>query len=286
MEQGRPSTTALLVALSRARHQVADHPKVFDDPLALRIIGAEGEAQARDGDAGLDSFRGRMFRGRIVVRSRITEDALHSAIKQHGVSQYVLLGAGLDTFAYRNPYPAHLLRVFEVDHPDTQAWKRRRLAEANIAVPDSLAYVPVNFETQTLAGALKAAGLRNHRPTFFSMLGVVPYIRHEAMLETFATIATFPKGSAIAFDCMFRPHPLDVPRRLLLAMLGRRYARMGEPWINYVDPHALPGDLRQLGFSRVESLSPEHINRSYFSQRSDGLKAHGGRLAGMLIAHV
>ena len=286
MEEGRPSTTALLVAMSRARHQVADTPKVFDDPLALRIIGEASAAQVRGPETSSDSLLGAAFRGRLVVRSRITEDTLHDGVKHRGVSQYVLLGAGLDTFAYRNPYPASTLRVFEVDHPDTQAWKRKQLAEAHIEVPETLRFVPVNFETQSLAERLKAAGLQSSQPTVFALLGVTPYIRHEAMLQTFSFIASFPKGSAVTFDGMFRPHPLDLPGRLVLALFGRRYARMGEPWVNYLDKHALPRELRQLGFSQVESMSSDAINRRYFANRSDGLKARGAGLAAMMIATV
>lgn len=129
LAEGRPSRTAQGTANLRAAHQLMDHPRIFDDPLALRIIGVQAEAAVR-ANAGRGPLAS--FRPFVAVRSRYAEDELARAV-QRGVHQYVVLGAGLDTFAYRNPYPG--LRVFEVDHPATQAWKRGRLQDAGIAVP-------------------------------------------------------------------------------------------------------------------------------------------------------
>src|SRR5450432_444076 len=153
MEPGKPSRTALLVAIHRAAHQVREGGVIFTDPLAMRILGADAEAQVRE--AGDDPFS-LALRQYLVVRSRITEDALASAAEQ-GTRQLVILGAGLDTCAYRSAH-GDRLRIFEVDFPATQDWKRAMLAAAGIDVPKTLVFAPVDFDRQTLADGLAAAG--------------------------------------------------------------------------------------------------------------------------------
>src|SRR5580700_6523867 len=155
MQEGKFSRTAQRVAIRRAAHQLLDEPKVLDDPLALRIIGTEAAAALRS-DPKEDHVFARAFRAFMAARSRYAEDELARAVEV-GVTQYVILGAGLDTFAYRNPHPG--LRVFEIDHPATQTWKREQLQSAGIAVPVGLTFVPVDFEGQTLADGLGRAGL-------------------------------------------------------------------------------------------------------------------------------
>src|SRR5580698_7847011 len=166
MRDTRASTTAMRVAMRRAAHQIFDDPKVFDDSVALAIVGPEGVAQLKTAGKQHSSIA-RYLRAFMAVRSRYAEDHLARAIAR-GASQYVVLGAGLDTFAYRNPYVGTALRVFEVDHPATQEWKRARLAEAGIAIPESVTHAPVNFEHQTLAEGLHQAGFDETRATFFS----------------------------------------------------------------------------------------------------------------------
>src|SRR5882762_1319056 len=167
MQEGTFSRTAERVAIRRAAHQLLDQPRVLDDPLALRIIGSEAEEALRSNPKEDHSFS-RAFRAFMAARSRYTEDELANAFA-HGVRQYVVLGAGLDTFAYRNPHPG--LRVFEVDHPATQAWKREQLQAAAIAIPASLTFVPVDFERQTLADGLAQCGFNPSGAAFFSWLG-------------------------------------------------------------------------------------------------------------------
>src|SRR5215475_14796125 len=151
MKEGQPSATARRVAIRRAAHQLLDKPKVFDDPLALRIIGHESASALQNGSDQSESTRlGQYLRAFVAARSRYAEDELALAIER-GVRQYVILGAGLDTFAYRNPYPERALRVFEVDHPATQVWKRARLKEVGVPLPVDLRFAPVDFEGQTLA---------------------------------------------------------------------------------------------------------------------------------------
>src|ERR1700709_2850396 len=161
MHDDRPSKTAFRVALRRAAHQTLDDPKVFTDPLALAIVGAEGETALRVEARKFQTPAGRTLRAFMAVRSRYAEDGLADAFA-NGIRQYVVLGAGLDTFAYRNPFSE--LRVFEVDHPATQAWKRRRLEAGNISSPASMIFAPVDFESQTLADRLARAGVGAARP--------------------------------------------------------------------------------------------------------------------------
>src|ERR1700686_1320542 len=180
MQEGKFSKTAHRVAIRRAAHQLLDQPRVLDDPLALRIIGSEAEEALRS-DPKEDHAFSRGFRAFMAARSRYAEDELAHAVA-HGVRQYVVLGAGLDTFAYRNPHPG--LRVFEVDHPDTQEWKREQLLAAGIAVPSALSFVPIDFERQTLADGLARAGFGAGDAAFFSWLGVTPYLTREACRTT------------------------------------------------------------------------------------------------------
>ena len=276
LSDGRPSVTAQGAASLRAAHQLVDKPRIFDDPLALRIIGADAEVavRARAGQGPMAPFR--PF---VAVRSRYAEDELARAV-QLGVRQYAVLGAGLDTFAYRNPYPRSRLRVFEVDHPATQAWKRGRLTETGIAAPESLTFVPIDFEKQTLAGGLRQAGFKANEPAFFSMLGVTVYLTRDGVRDTFKFVASLPSGTEIVFDYALVPSALSESDRAWHDEAARRATMGGEPWLTYFEPLALAVELRALGFIRVEDLGPDEIHARYFKQRTDGLRLTGlARLA-------
>ncbi len=272
MEEGRPSRTALSAAKHRAVHQLVDVPKVFDDPLALKIICENAKKKIWVDLCQLQKKSS--LRAFIALRSRYAEDELARAI-QRGVRQYVVLGAGLDTFGYRNPYPVPHLRVFEVDHPATQTWKRVRLREAGIAIPDSLTFAPVDFEQQTLADGLNRAGFRADEPAFFSMLGVVVYLTKTAVMETFKFVASLPAGSEIVFDYGILSSMLSERQRSAREYLARRVAAIGEPWITYFDPVSLEGDLRAMGFKQVEDFGLEAAKERYFKDRTDGLRISG-----------
>jgi methyltransferase (TIGR00027 family) len=272
MEEGSPSRTALSAATHRAVHQLLDVPKVFDDPLALRIICENAKKGIWVDLCQLQKKSS--LRAFIALRSRYAEDELARAI-QRGVRQYVILGAGLDTFGYRNPYPVSRLRVFEVDHPATQTWKRVRLREAGIAIPDSLIFAPVDFEQQTLADGLNRAGFRTDEPAFFSMLGVVVYLTKTAVMETFKFVAALPAGSEIVFDYGILSSMLSERQRSARESLARRVAAIGEPWITYFDPASLARDLRGGGFKQVEEFGPQEVNERYFKDRTDGLCISG-----------
>jgi len=281
MEEGSPSRTALSAATQRALHQLLDAPKVFDDPLALKILCENAEKPVWVDLRQLPKKRS--LRAFIALRNRYAEDELARAI-QRGVRQYVVLGAGLDTFGYRNPYPGSRLRVFEVDHPATQTWKRERLRKAGIVIPDSLTFAPVDFEQQTLAEGLKRAGFRADEPAFFSMLGVVVYLTKTAVMDTLKFVASLPAGSEIVFSYAIPSSMLTERQRAARKYLARQVAAMGEPWMTYFNPESLARDLRSLGFTQVEDFGPDAANDRYFKDRNDGLRVGGtGRLMKALV---
>jgi methyltransferase (TIGR00027 family) len=284
MKEGQPSRTAQLVAVRRAAHQLLDEPKVFDDPLALRIIGQESALSLHtDQHQPEDPQPSLHLRAFYVARSRYAEDELALAVER-GVRQYVILGAGLDTFAYRNPFPEGALRVFEVDHPATQAWKRARLEEAGISLPVDLTFAPVDFEGQTLADGLQNAGYDPSQIAFFSWLGVTMYLTTEGMRATLRFIASAPKGSGVVFDYTVFPSLLTPDQRLVFDALVKRVDWVREPWQMFFHPAELKKDLRAMCFGHVEDIGPEDINARYFKDRTDGLRV--GRLAHIMDARV
>jgi methyltransferase (TIGR00027 family) len=272
MQEGKFSRTAHRVATRRAAHQLLDEPRVLDDPLALRIIGSEAAAELRSNPKEHHAFS-RAFRAFMVARSRYAEDELAFAVGE-GVTQYVILGAGLDTFAYRNPHRG--LRVFEIDHPATQAWKREQLQAADIPIPPSLTFVPVDFEQQTLAAGLQHCGFNTTAAAFFSWLGVTPYLTHAACRTTLSLIARLPAGTGVVFDFAVDPALLNRGQRQALDALAKRVAAAGEPFQLFFDPGKLQDELKRLGFRRTEFLQGKEINARYFKDRTDGLLVRGG----------
>ncbi|MFZ0932183.1 MAG: SAM-dependent methyltransferase [Syntrophobacteraceae bacterium] len=199
-----------------------------------------------------------------------------------GTAQYVILGAGLDTFPYRNPYTG--LRVFEVDHPDTQAWKRRRLALMAIPVPSSVTFVPVDFEQQRLEVELERAGFRLVEPAFFSWLGVTPYLANEMVISTLKLIRSFCPDNAIAFDYALPRQTLSEGEKIAFDAVSERVVRADEPFRGFFRTEVLVNSLKKIGFRRVESPTTDQINALYFRNRLDGLRVVGG-LAGLMCAY-
>lgn len=281
LRQGVASRSALQVAMLRAAHQLIDDPLVFDDPLALAVIGPEHAATVRNAPEKFDTGIMRVLRAAMAVRSRFAEDELAAAMER-GVRQYVVLGAGLDSYAYRNPAPG--LSVFEVDHPATQRWKRGLLEQAGVAAPASLAYVPVDFERDDLADMLTAAGCRLDEPVFFSWLGVTLYLTNDAVFDTLAFVADLPAGSGIVFDYGVVPELLNPMERMGMAYFARKYEAEGEPWISFFAPEVLACELRALGFGDVSDHGADQLRARYLASRSDGLHLGGGTR--LMRAHV
>jgi methyltransferase (TIGR00027 family) len=275
VRQGKPSRSALAVASLRAVHQLLDEPLVFPDPIALPLLGSSAEAALREDPFVLNDPMSRGLRGALVVRSRFVEDELARCVAA-GVRQYVLLGAGLDTFAYRNPYSDEGLRVFEVDHASTQRWKQQLLAEAGIGVPASLTFVPVDFERDDLGGALRQSGFRADRAACVSWMGVTMYLTADAVLRTLGTVAGFAAGSCLCFDYRVPVTMLNPIERVISEVLGQQIAVLGEPWLSTFDPAQLQRQLLDLGFSSAESATPDDLNLRYLARRKDGLRAGGG----------
>lgn len=268
MHDARPSLTAYRVAVRRAAHQVLDDPRILDDPLAIPMVSLQRADIEKERDR-----RSRTLRAFVALRSRYAEDELARAV-QEGVSQYVLLGAGLDTFAYRNPHRG--LRVFEVDHPATQAWKQQHLNAASITIPKELTFVPVNFETQTIGDRLLGAGFDLQAKTFFAWLGVTPYLTREAFDATLKLVSSMLPGSGVVFDFAVARSSLGPAEQLALDALAGRVASAGEPFQLFFEPHLLVEELRRMGFRHIEDLEPAEMNARYFSNRVDGLRISGG----------
>ncbi|MBA5605166.1 class I SAM-dependent methyltransferase [Duganella sp. FT3S] len=260
LQQGVASRSALAVAMLRAAHQLLDQPPLFNDPLALSIVGPEHEATVRADPAQFDVGMRRMVRLAMAVRSRLAEDELTQAVAR-GVTQYVVLGAGLDSYGWR-PHPPGL-HVFEVDHPATQAWKRGLLHQAGLATPANVHFVPVDFERDQLADALRAAGCRLDQPIFFSWLGVTLYLTREAIFDTLSFVARLPPGSAIVFDYGIAPALLEPMEQWGVNQFVRKYAAEGEPWLSFFAPDELAAALRALGFGAVADVGPAELAARY-----------------------
>jgi methyltransferase (TIGR00027 family) len=274
MQPGQASRTALGAAGHRAAHQVLESGLIFADPLALRILGAEAETAIEE--ARSEPLR-RGLRVFIAARARFAEDALAKALAR-GVRQLVVLGAGLDTYAYRASLPAGA-RVFEVDHPATQAWKRERLTEAGIAIPQALTFAPVDFERESLAEGLAAAGFDPAQPNFFTWLGVVPYLTEQAVFATLGFIAALPGGGEVVFDYANPPSSVaDPERRAMLEALAARVAAAGEVLRSYFDSDELAGRLRTLGFAEIEDLAGPEIAERYLPGAPRPASGGGGHI--------
>jgi methyltransferase (TIGR00027 family) len=277
MNAAEPSRTAIRVALRRAAHQVFDaEPLVFPDPYALRILGPWARELERTPQQSRSSTRDRAWsrslRAWVVVRSRFAEEQLARAVGR-GVRQYVLLGAGLDTFALRNPWPQ--LDVWELDHPATQEAKQELLRAAGLHAP--VHFVAAEFGRSSLERMLGSAGLRMDEPAFFAWLGVAPYLSHAAFRATVNFVAERPPGSALVLDYAQPRAVLPAEEQLARDSLAARVAGVGEPFQLFWTPEAMAEELS--GFSAWEDLGAEELNVRYLSvagePRSDGLRILG-----------
>jgi methyltransferase (TIGR00027 family) len=249
MRAGQPSRTALGAAAYRAIHSEREGGTIFKDPFAVKILDDDTRAKLDEIAADPVQWPLRLF---IAARSRFSEETLAACVAR-GVRQVVVLGAGLDTFALRNPHADLGVRVFEVDYPTTQQWKRERIGEAGLTIPDSLTFAPVDFERQSLGEGLAAAGFDRDAPAFFQWLGVVPYLTREAIFTTLDFIGRIA-GAAVVFDYTepFENHPPE--RRAHIMAAAQRAAEHGEPWLSFFDPAELADILRRQGFADIEDL--------------------------------
>ncbi|MGO9255416.1 MAG: class I SAM-dependent methyltransferase [Bryobacteraceae bacterium] len=276
MQFGEPSRTARAAAFHRAAHQVLEQGRIFADPLALRILGMDADTVASEAGKRPSARAMRIF---IAARTRFAEEALAAALEgsPRGAGQLVVLGAGLDTYAYRGRLRDRW-RIFEVDHPATQAWKRQRLADAGIPLPDCLTLAPIDFERQTLAEGLAAAGFDPARQTFFTWLGCVPYLTEEAIWSTLGFIASLPNGAHVVFDYADPPASLSPEMRHRHDRRAARVAELGEAFLSYFEPDPLRVKLMGLGFSEIEDLGPPQIAARYCPSHASFAPERGGHI--------
>jgi methyltransferase (TIGR00027 family) len=288
MVENQAGVTALVTAYARAYHATHDSPLIFNDFLAdqfytreehvafdhhlaqrLKQIAPELEAQHPDQAAALAVVM-QLHHGPVTLsRSRYAEDSLGEALWER-IEQYVILGAGFDTFAFRRPDLADRLQVFEVDHPATQALKRQRISAAGWQAPANLHFVPVNFAEENLVDALKDTGYDAGKLSFFSWLGVTYYLTKEAIETTLRSIAKIaPSGSTIVFDYMDADAFIPEKAGRSIKLMQETAGMVGEPMKSGFDPLKLGEDLERMGWRLEENLSPADIEARYFAGRSD-----------------
>ncbi len=279
MDPGRASATAIGTALMRAAHTRLDRPMLIDDPWGDRLIFAEErEAMlARAGAENLDTvLRAHPSYGTVILRARYAEDVLAEAVRR-GVRQYVIVGAGMDSFALRRPPFAHDLEIFELDHPSTQELKTGRLAACEIPLPPGLHLVAADLSETGLDDALASSPFRRDRPAFFSWLGVTTYLTREANLATLAAIACCAlAGSELVFSYLDQSLLDSDSAHGPMQRARAQVASLGEPWVSGFDPDQLDCDLRGTGLELVENLGPEELGARYCAGRSDGLNPSPG----------
>jgi methyltransferase (TIGR00027 family) len=270
MKPNEPSRTALMIARQRAAHQALDHGSILDDPFAMKILREDEKDVLQFANAHPLASIGRLF---TAARSRIAEDALSRAVDK-GIRQIVILGAGLDTFALRNPHGARPIRIYEVDHPATQAWKRQRLADAQIDLPPWLVFVPVDFERDDVGDKLVAAGFQQNSPAFFTWLGVVPYLTEDAIGRTLDYMSSI-QNSEVVFDYMEPPAASSEELRQLDTERTERLRKLDERSVSRFEPAGVAAILRSHGFFAVEDISFQEIASRF-----------GGAVHGLAPGHL
>lgn len=270
MELGKPSQTAISAALFRAAHlHLFAGPKIHQDTFALPLSGVGGYDELRAFAQQVEELKFPLRRASayFASRHRFSEERLRVAVDR-GVEQVIILGAGLDSFALRHPQVPKEVLFVEIDHPDSQRWKRERLASLGLDTP-GVRYLPIDFASQDLQNELAAAGVDRAKPSFFAWLGVTQYIAEEAAYETLSLVARHVSGSEIVFDVIL---PMDVQppdEREISRMAAEVSAARGEPWVSYYAPEPLTGRLVSLGFNPVEWLTPEAARAYYEGQPTE-----------------
>ncbi|MGE5404680.1 MAG: class I SAM-dependent methyltransferase [Candidatus Saccharibacteria bacterium] len=287
------SRTAIITACYRAFHALNDEPKIFDDSLALQLVSADEyktfQAQMVGGfrasapdyaasfpnDGAIMSFMMRAMATPALIfgRSRYAEDRLKEAV-QTGIQQYIILGAGLDSFAFRNLESLAYLKVFELDLPGTQDYKRKRLNELGWECPANLHFIEADFTKESVSELLARSRYDSSVPSFFNWLGVTYYLPRETVFATLQSIASIAApGSMVVFDYLDQDildPEKSAPRSQQILMLAEQ---VGEPIQALFDPASLAQDLSRLGLRLAENLSPAEIQARYFADRSDGYYA-------------
>lgn len=269
-----PDHTAVRVALWRAMHvQIDPLPHVFEDEIGLKLIAPDSNWRDRP-DMHPEGTRG--YRASIVGRARFIEDLLLEKLKV-GVHQYVVLGAGLDTFSQRRPDIASKLQIYEIDGSETLAWKQQRLIDLGFGIPEYLNLVPVDFESgESWPEKIQASGFKQDQLALIASTGVAMYLSKEANLATLKYIATFASGSTLAMTFMLPPELVEPEDREAYKMVMERAAAAGTPFLSLFHPSEILEIARLAGFQEVKHVSRDEIIKEYFEGRADGLVPSSG----------
>lgn len=271
MRERSASETATAASLLRAAHQVLDaRPPILEDPVSVGLVPGSREDEIREQAERLELGFLRALRASFVLRSRIAEDALRRAAVAAPV-QYVLLGAGFDTFAYRQPSWARSVRIFELDHPATQEIKQSRLHQRGVETPTNLRFCPIDFERETLLAVLERAGFEAEHPAFFSWLGVIPYLTTGAVENTLRAIAGTGAPTTLVLSYVVPDSHLTGVDAQVVSVSSASAAQRGEPWLSRFEPAELEGRLRSLGYAPVDHLGPEEYESMFLTGRADAL---------------
>jgi methyltransferase (TIGR00027 family) len=268
MLPGQPSRTLLRSAIRRAAHQLLDDPLILNDPIVVGLVPEASEQAIRDTLNDPHAPEPKLFRCLFALRSRFAEDRLAQAAAR-GVRQYVMVGAGLDTFPWRQPDFAKDMQIFAADHPASLAWTQGRLRERGLAKPSNLTYVPVDLEDRQLGEQLTACGFEPQTASFCSALGVIQYLDGDAVDALLRFVSALQTGSEIVFS--FAPPDDELDGDDLSAAINgvSRTAALGEPWKSRLRSSDLVDRLTQFGFSDIYHLSPELAQQRYLANRHD-----------------
>ncbi len=269
-----PDHTAVRVALWRALHLLVDSsPYVFQDDIGLKLVGPDGSWRERP-DMHPEGTKG--YRASIVGRARFIEDLLADEIR-NGIKQYIILGSGLDTFVQRKPEVASQIETFEIEEPETQAWKQGRLKQIGFDIPSHLHFVPVDFEKgESWIQKLKENGFHSDSPAFVSSAGVAMYLSREANLDTLTKMAKLAPGSILVMTFMLPPSLVESQDREAYEMVMKRAAAAGTPFQGLFTPEEILDLAREAGFRDVRHVSRVEIIKRYFTDREDSLVPSSG----------
>jgi len=280
LKTNKASQSAQQVAILRAAHLYVDgEPKILEDNFALLFIGKEYEELFKTNAEMFQAPQAKVVRSLTLCRSRIAEDLLIESLEQD-TRQYVILGSGLDSFAFRRPDLKNKVRIFEVDHPASLQFKIQRLEKNKIKFPDNLSLIPVDFEEQTLSAEFEKSDYNPGIPTFYSWLGVTQFISEESVFETLKFVATSSPGSQIVFQYCLPDETLNAEEFQQRTWARQRAEEIGEPWKSTFYPENLVTKLKEFGFTQIEDIDQSKAERylqSYFLNRTDDLKLTFGK---------
>jgi methyltransferase (TIGR00027 family) len=263
-----PGHTATLAAVGRAIHLASDKPRLLEDHLALGLAGEAGATMLADLTKQLPGESRETFGLLFALRARFVEDAVDAATHD-GIAQYVILGAGLDSFAYRHADLGRRLKIFEVDRAGAQAWKRRRLGEMGVAIPTSVSYVPLDHETDDLRASLVEAGFDLSAPAIVSAMALTQYLALPAIERIVSLVGGLPEGSRLVMTYVVPATELTELESAGLKWTMSQAAERGEPFLSLFRPPEIDDLIRTNGFRRVDHLGPQELRALFLSGRPE-----------------